>query len=292
MALALYVIGAPGAGKTTVFDALTLTPEGPNFTVRGGNRTGSVKVPDTRLEALRDLYKPKKFTPAEVTFTDVAPPGGEAIRFGVMTPLLANADAFVLVIQAFGDATRDGTPLDSAAQMESILLELVVSDLEKVERRFERAAQDQKRGQKMADAERVVLDRCKERLEAGEPLLGMEFREDEDKLLRTYQFLSLKPILAVANVSESQLDGSGLEPLRKLAAEKQLDLLPFCAPLEAEIAQLQSGEQSAFLADYGLTEPARVRALQAAYRTLKLISFFTVGEDEVRAWPIRDGTRA
>jgi len=292
MSLALYLIGAPGAGKTSVFDALTLTPAGPNFAVRGGNRIGAVKVPDARIEALRTLYHPKKFTPAEVAFTDVAPPGGEAIRFGAMTPLLHNADAFVLVIQAFGDTTRDGKPLDSAAQMESILLELVVSDLEKIENRFERAEKDRNRGQKMSDNENAILLRCRERLEAGSPLLGLDLREDEDKLLRTYQFLSLKPILVVANVSEDRLSGEGLEGLRALAERKGIELLPFCAPLEAEIAQLDVPAQESFLKDYGLSEPARVRALQAAYRTLRLISFFTVGEDEVRAWPIRENTRA
>lgn len=275
-----------------MFDALTLTPQGPNFTVRGGHRIGSVKVPDSRLEALRDLYRPKKFTPAEVAFTDVAQPGGEAIRFGDMTPLLHNADAFVLALQAFGKTMRDGAPVRPAAQLESVLLELVVTDLEKVERRFERAEQDRQRGQKMFEPERDVLRRCRERLEAGESLLNLEFREDEQKLLRAYQFLSLKPILVAANVAEDRLDGSELDEARDLAARRGLQFLPFCAPLEAEIAQLEPDAQEAFLKDYGLKDPARVRALQAAFRTLRLSSFFTVGEDEVRAWPIREGIRA
>jgi hypothetical protein len=292
MALALYLIGAPGSGKSAVFDALTLTPAGPNFAVRGGNRIGAVKVPDARLEALRDLYHPKKYTPAEVLFTDVAPPGGEAIRFGAMTPLLVNADAFVLVIQAFGETARDGRPLNAAAEMESVLLELVVSDLEKIERRFERAEQDRNRGQKMAEIERAVLMRCKERLDSGEPLLGLPLREDEEKQVRTYQFLSLKPLLAVVNVSEDRISGAEDADLRALADRKGVELLPFCAPLEAEIAQLDASAQAAFLGDYGLKEPARDRVLRAAYRTLRMISFFTVGEDEVRAWPIREGTRA
>jgi hypothetical protein len=117
-------------------------------------------------------------------------------------------------------------------------------------------------------------------------------REDEGKQVRTYQFLSIKPLLAVVNVSEARLDGSGLEALRELAERKGIEILPFCAPLKAEIARLDAAAQTAFLGDYGLSEPARIRALQAAFRTLRLISFFTVGEDEVRAWPIREGTRA
>lgn len=292
-ALALYVIGAPRCGKTAVFDALTHTPEGPNFMVRGGNRFGTVKVPDLRLEALRDLFQPKKFTPAEVTFADVAPKSGtETLKFGDLTAFLANADAFVLVVQAFGEFDFEGKPVDPAGQLESVLLELVVADLEKVERRLERMAQDVKRGTKASPQETALLERIKEGLGRDVPLRDMEFREDEEKLLRTYQFLSQKPLVVVANVSEDKLGGSGLDALARLAAERKLDLLRFCAPLETEIAGLDAASQSAFLKDYGMEEPARVRLIQAAYRALRLISFFTVGEDEVRAWTIMDGTGA
>ncbi len=292
MALALYLIGAPRAGKTAVFDALTNTPEGPHFTVKDRHRYGTVKVPDTRLERLRDLYTPKKFTPAEVTFVDVSPPGGEAIHFGDMTPVLGNADAFVVVVQAFGEVDYQGRPLDSAGQFENILLEITVADFSRIEKRIERAVQDKKHGGKVSEQEMKLLERCREHLSQDRPLRTMEFREDEEKLLRTYQFLSQKPILAIANVGEDRLDGRGLEPLAAAAEARGVLLLRFCASLEAEIAQLDAAAQVEFLKDYGLEEPARVRLLQAAYRSLRLISFFTVGEDEVRAWTIHEGTHA
>lgn len=259
---------------------------------KGGHRYGTVKVPDARLGALRDLFKPKKFTPAEVTFCDVAPPGGEAINFSDLAPVLANADAFVLVIQAFGDSDADGKPLDSAAQMENMLLEITLADYSKVDKRIERATQEQKRGAKVSEAELKVLHRCRDHLAGDRPLRTLDLREDEEKILRTYQFLSQKPILAVANVAEDRRDGSGLEALAAKAAERDVTLVTFCAPLEAEIAQLDASAQAEFLKDYGLVEPARVRLIHAAYRGLKLISFFTVGEDEVRAWTLSDGDSA
>lgn len=291
-ALALYLIGEPRVGKSAVFDALTLTPQGPNFTTKSGHRYGTVKVPDARLEALNAMYRPKKFTPAEVTFVDLAPGGNEPVKFGELTGLLGNADALVAVIQCFGDTDFSGAPLDPAAQMESLLLELIVADLEKVERRLERIAQDRHRGQKVSETELKLLERLRAELSSDRPLRDLALRDDEEKLLRTYQFLSQKPLLIVANIGESALADGAPEPLLKAAAARGLEVLPFCAPLEAEIARLDIASQREFLKDYGLTEPARVRLIQAAFRCLRLISFFTVGEDEVRAWPIRDGTNA
>ncbi len=290
MALELYLIGTPGCGKTAVFDALTGTPEGPHFTRRGGHRFGVVKVPDPRLERLRDLYAPRKFTPAEVTFADVSPPGGEAIRFGDLTPLLANADAFVLVLQAFGEIGRDGRPVDPAAQLESVLLELAVSDLEKVERRLERIAQERQRGQRASEAEVRTLERCREALEANRALREVDLSPEDDKRIRSFQFLSRKPILVVANTAESAEATVDPGPAEALARKHGIRGLRFCAPLEAEIARLDADAQVEFLRDYGLEEPARVRLIQAAYASLRLVSFFTVGDDEVRAWTIE--TRA
>jgi hypothetical protein len=275
-----------------VFDALTNTPAGPNFMTKGGHRYGTVKVPDTRLEALRDLFKPKKFTPAEVTFTDVAPPGGEAIHFGDMTPVLGNADAFVLVLQAFGEFDYEGKAFDPVSHMESVILEITVSDFERIEKRIEKAITDKKHGGKMSEQELKLLERCRDHLAADKPLRTMEMRDDEEKILRTYQFLSQKPLLVVANISEDRIRTGGLEALDAAAKERGLEVLQFCATLEAEIATLDPAAQVEFLKDYGLAEPARIRLLHAAYKALRLISFFTVGEDEVRAWTIDEGTHA
>jgi GTP-binding protein YchF len=295
-ALALYLIGAPGAGKTAVFEALTNTPQGPHFTSKGAHRIGAVKVPDHRLEKLRDMYHPKKFTPAEVTFVDVALPAAPDGRQKLeqLTPFLSEADAFVLVVQAFGDIDGQGRPLDPVKQMESVLLELMVSDLEKIERRFEKLDHEKKRGTRLTpESEVALMQHCRKRLDEGRPLRGMEFKDEDLKLLRNYGFLSHKPVLVVANVDEARLpDAGATAALEAAAAEQGFDFLRFCAPLEAEIARLDAAEQPAFLKDYGLEEPAGPRLLRTAYHLLSLISFFTVGDDEVRAWTLRRGATA
>lgn len=291
MALSLYLIGVPGAGKSTVFEALTNTPQGPHFSNKGPHRLGTVKVPDERLDRLAEMYHPKKFTPAEVTFVDVGlPPGAQEQRsFGEMTTFLGEADAFLLVVQVFGQFDYRGRPLDPQGQLESALLELVVADLDKVERRLERIVQERNRGTKGAEAEAALMERCKAELEHEVSLGALDFSEAEEKLLRGFRFLSQKPVLVVANVEDGQNDVSALE---RVCQQHGHQLLTFCAPIEAEIAQLDLGEQREFLQDYGLSEPARLRLIQAAYTLLNLISFFTAGEDEVRAWTITRNTPA
>ncbi len=293
-ALSLYLIGAPGAGKSAVFDALTHTPEGPHFSTKEAHRLGTVKVPDARLTQLRDLYKPKKFTPAEVSFVDVGlPPGAEdRRRLGELTAFLGDADAFLLVVQAFGELDYRGESPDPVQQLEAMRLELIVADLEKVERRLERIAQDRQKGQKGGEAEAALLERCQAWLEDEQPLSEFGFKPDEEKTVRGFRFLSQKPILVVANVGEDNPASAGLDALLETCEAHGLGIMAFCAPLEAEIAQLTADEQADFLKDYGLDEPARARLIQAAYRLLDLVSFFTVGEDEVRAWTVAKGTPA
>lgn len=277
-----------------MFRSLTNTPEGQHSATKGTHHLGTVKVPDDRLVQLRDLFNPKKYTPAEVTFVDVAIPAAPegTNPLSQLTAFLGEADAFVLVVQAFGDMDFRGKPLDPAAQMESVLLEMTVSDLEKAERRLEKIDHERKRGLKVSEQEIHALTRCKAQLEASQPLRRLDLAGEDEKVLRTFQFLTMKPVLAVANVSEDRLDGSGLDALRTVCARHAADLLVFCGTLEAEMAQLDPEAQAAFLKDYGLAEPARIRLIQAAYKLLDLISFFTVGEDEVRAWTIRRGTPA
>lgn len=294
MALSLYVIGAPSSGKSMVFESLTNTPQGPSFSTKGDHRLGSVKVPDERLESLRDMYQPKKYNPAEVTFVDVGlPPGASDNRsLSELTTFLGDADAFLLVLQAFGEFDYRGKALDSKMQLEAILLDLVVADLDKVERRLEKIVQEQGRGHKGLDAEAAVVEKCKVQLENEKPLSEIEFSEEEMKFLRGYQLLTLKPVLVVANLDEDNLDGNGMEDVKSVCDHYGHELMTFCATLESEIAQLEPEEQQDFLKDYGLTDPVRDRLIRTAYHLLKLISFFTVGEDEVRAWTIGRGTIA
>lgn len=289
-ALSLYLIGAPLSGKTTVFDALVQTPEGPHFTTKGAHRLGTVKVPDARLAALRDLFNPKKYIPAEITFVDVAMPAGEAKGFAQLNAFLGEADAFAVVVQAFGETDAAGKPLDPPAQLDSLLMDLAMADLEKIERRIEKIRQEVKRGLKQGLPELAALERCQAAIESGASLREVELSAEEEKLLASFCFLSRKSLMIVANVAEG-----ATEPPPALAAAcaaKKLPLLAFCAPLETEIASLPPADQAAFLADYGLAEPARVRLIQTAYATLSLASFFTVGPDEVRAWTIHAGDTA
>jgi len=292
-ALLLYLIGARAAGKTAVFDALVQTPEGPHFATKGGHRLGTVKVPDARLAVLRDIFQPKKYIPAEVTFVDVAmPANAEGSGFSQLNAFLGEADAFALVVQSFGETDGTGQPLNSVAQLDSVLLDLAMADLEKVERRIEKIEQEVKRGLKQSLPELAVLQKCKTQLDAGRALRDLELSADDHKLISSFCFLSQKRALVIANVGDDDPQGAKCAPLREACAVKGLDLLAFCAPLEAEIAALPPADQVGFLKDYGLTEPARARLIQTAYHTLNLISFFTVGEDEVRAWTIRRGDNA
>jgi GTP-binding protein YchF len=293
-ALQLYLIGPPRSGKSSVFCALTDTAEGHHAVTKGTHHLGIVKVPDVRLVALRDMYKPKKFTPAEVTFVDVAiPPAPEGVNpLTQLVAFLGEADAFAVVVQAFGDLDYRGRPPDPAAQLQEVHDELVFSDLEKVTKRLEKIAHEERRGQKALPMEISGLEKCRPHLESGRALRSLVLAADEEKALRSFQFLSQKPIMVIANVPENNLAGAGLDSLRERAQTLGAETLVFCAPLEAEMAQLDDAAQKEFLKEYGLKEPARDRLIAAAYRLLDLISFFTVGEDEVRAWTIRRGTAA
>ncbi|MBP1589283.1 MAG: redox-regulated ATPase YchF [Kiritimatiellae bacterium] len=295
MALMLYLVGPRAGGKTSVFDALATTPEGLHCATKGAHRLDTVKVPDARLTALRDLFQPKKFIPAEVTFVDVALPTSTKSQssYAPLNAFLGEADAFALVIPTFPTANDDGTPAQPASLLESTLLDLAMADLEKIERRLEKIDQELRRGQKQALPERAVLQKCKDAIEAGSAIRSIGLTPDETKLIASFCFLSQKPVLVVANTPDSDPDGKETAAALSEACKAQnLPLLAFCAPLEAEIAALPAADQPAFLADYGLAEPARERLIQAAYRTLKLISFFTVGPDEVRAWTIHEGDDA
>jgi len=286
--LSLHLIGAAGSGKSILFDALTETPDGPSFVHKGEVRIGSAKVPDSRLNQLYDIYNPKKFAPAEIVFVD--PELRQKNRNG--GSFMAEADAFVMVVQAFGETDYTGKPVDPSAQMETLLLDLVLADLERIERRRQKAEKEKRAGKTLSLPESRWLDRCQSRLESGRPLLGMDFTMEEEVMAQPYSFVSRKPLIVVTNVAEDNLKGSGLEPLKERCREIGVECLPLCATLEAEISRLEPAEQDDFLKDYGLRAPAKDCLIQAAFRILNLISFFTVGEDEVKAWTLRCGANA
>lgn len=302
------IIGLPACGKTTVFNALTGGHAEVHAFAGSGQaepNVGVVLVPDSRQSWLSDLYKPKKTTLATVEIVDVAPMvPGQSQKDGFSPQLIGHlrqVDALVHVVRAFTDPGVPHTsgsvnPLRDAELLE---LELILADLDVVQKRLDRLDQEiqRKKGPEKAAAEgeKEVLGRLKQCLTEERPLRQVELSEEESKLMRGYTFLSQKPLLVVANVDESEIEKTDSDTLRALgpfAESKGAPLIAFCARTEMEIAQLDEGERAEFLAALGIKEPVRDRLVRAAYQLLDVIPFFTVGEDEVKAWTITRGTVA
>jgi hypothetical protein len=280
------LVGYAQSGKTTLFNALTgLHKGGPAG--RGQVNLGAIKVPDPRIDALSAIFKPRKTTFAEMLFVDVPGPAGkgsgldaEALR------ALAEVDAFCLVVRAFPGL--DGTPADPARELRDFDAELVLHDLGIVEKRLDRLRKEQHRG----TGEYHELERVHAHLDQGAPLRSMGWSEAEEKKLAPFGFLSRRPLLVVVNVPEDAAAAPAPPAVEAAARERGAEVLSLCAAVEAEIADLAPADQPEFLRSLGLSEPARARFIRAAYHLLDLVSFFTVGEDEVRAWPIHRGDRA
>jgi len=283
----LGLVGLARAGKTTLFRALT-GHQAPATSRQG--LTAVVKVPDPRLERLAAMFQPRKTTAAEVSFVD---PGGERVESADRAPFpealasaLRNVDALVFVLRAFEDPSvaRGPGSTGPAADLETLEQELVLRDLALVDRRLERLRKEKKTPENAAEL--ALLEPALAHLDAARPLRELGWSDEQVGRLRGYQFLSLKPALVVLNVGEEALgDGPGAGGLGRPA-------LCLCARMEREIAELPPEEQHEFLRQMGLEEPARDVFIRAAYELLQLVSFFTVGEDEVRAWPVRAGSPA
>lgn len=280
------LVGYAQSGKTTLFNALTGLHKG-GHAARGTVNLGAIKVPDARVDALSAIFKPKKTTYAEMRFVDVPGPAGkgsgldsEALR------ALSEADAFCLVLRGF--PAVDGSAPAPVKELADFDAELVLHDLAIVEKRMERLRKDGQKG----TGEYHELERFHAQLDGGGALRAMSWSDAEEKESAHFGFLSRRPLLVVLNVSEEQAAAPVAMELTVAAGARGAQAISLCAAVEAEIAQLDPQEQPEFLQSLGLTEPARARFLRAAYALLHLISFFTVGEDEVRAWPIRKGDRA
>ncbi len=282
-ALSLYLVGARGAGRSSVFDSLVTTPEGVSFRTRQSHRVASVKVPDDRLYQLRRLYKPKKYTPAEITFVDVGIPINGVESLTGLREILGDADAFVAVLQAFDDGSGKVDPREQAGNM---MDELVLADLDLVETRLDRIAKENIHKKHAPQAEKQLLERCRKHLDSGHSLREMPFNDEEESIIKSLRLLSRKPVILLANVAEDNLHGNNLEELTAFAAAAGMEMICFCAPLEVEIARLAEDDRNDFLKNFGIEISARPKLIQAAYSILDLISFFTVGDDEVRAWTL------
>jgi ribosome-binding ATPase len=290
------LVGLPKSGKTSLFNLLTGASVATSSygTARGEMHTGIARVTDERVDRLSALFKPKKTTYASFEVVDLAGIAkGE--RQGLEAKEFRNADALLHVVRAFPDAA--GAAPNPPRDIADLETELILADLEVVERRLERLDASLKKKRTDSDArERALLLKLKPGLESATPIRALELPEDEARALRGFNFLSQKPILHCLNLSEKEIDRARMLvesfALSEVATRAGTRVGWVSAVIEAEVAQLAGAEQSAFLADLGLREPAIRRVLQDCYTLLGLVSFFTVGEDEVRAWSIPRGTRA
>lgn len=291
----LGILGLPKSGKTTLFNTLTASHQATDkYSTSSQTNVGQANVRDTRLETLRDLFNPKRYVPATVQYVDI--PGmkkGESAE-SLDLDKLKTVDALVHVVRAFDDPEilhPEGS-VDAARDVATVDLELILADHTIVERRLERLEKATKRGLNPEEVrERQILsDVILPALEAEKPLREIELDPDDEKRLRGFQLLSAKPMLIVINADETRAadapEAFGVQP------RPQVRAVTVSAPIEQEISTLSAEEQKDFLADLGLAEPSIDRVTRASYDLLGVISFFTVGEDEVRAWTIRRGTRA
>src|SRR6266536_4572612 len=290
------LVGLPKSGKTSLFNLLTGQSVATSSfgTARGEMHTGVARVPDERVDRLSALFKPKKTTYASFEVVDLAGIAkGE--RQGLEAKEFRNADALLHVVRAFPDAT--GAAPNPKGDIADVETELILADLEVVERRLERLEASLKKKRTDADArEQAILLKVKPGLESETPIRALDLSESEARALRGFTFLSQKPVLHCLNLAEKEIDrGRTLVEsfgLAEVASRAGTRIGWVSAVIEAEVAQLAGDEQAAFLADLGLAEPAIKRVLRDCYTLLGLISFFTVGEDEVRAWSVPHGTRA
>ncbi len=294
------LIGFGQTGKTTLFQLMTSAREATRAAHGKGEATiGISKVPDPRLDRLTAMYNPRKRVPATIEFSDLATP----VRAGSAQALVdvaayKNADALVHVLRAFTDPAvpHPSGSVDPARDAQAMEDELILADLGVAERRLERLEKDLKKGKSAElERERDVVTLCRATLEDGRPLRSLDLQGDDLKRLRGFQFLSAKPLLIVLNLDEESLaggdsiraaDAAGLKPFLSRAATAAVAV---CAKIELEIAQLEPADAAAFLSDLGLKESGLDRVIRASYELLGYISFFTVGEDECRAWSIARG---
>ncbi|HKR29792.1 MAG TPA: redox-regulated ATPase YchF [Terriglobales bacterium] len=294
------IIGLPQVGKTSLFKILTKA----QVEERGHNpreaHIGIAKVPDERLDKLSALYSPKKLVHATVEYSDVAAIGQEALKESAYANNLRTVDALIHVLRAFDEPSIPHVgEIDPLRDARNVDFDLVVNDLGQIEKRMERLEKDLKK-MKSPELEREfdLLKRAKTHLESERPLREMEMSPEDRKRIRGFMFLSQKPILYVLNVNERSTLGSDLEQasakykLTEYASRPNAGVTAICGKVEAELADMGDEESAEFLASYGLTESGLVRLIRKSYELLGLISFFTVGEDECRAWTIERGSRA
>jgi GTP-binding protein YchF len=295
------LIGFPSSGKTALFQLLTSAREAHRPAGKTEANVGVSRVPDERLDRLTALFNPRKHVPATVEFADIAGVGGARSGAQALLDVAAfrNADALLHVVRLFRDPAvpHPAGSVDPARDVRAMEDELILADLGVVERRLDRLERDLKKSATPdLKREQDVLTRCRAALEDGRPLRALELEPDDAKRLRGFQFLSAKPLLLVLNLDEADLPKAdqavSLAGLNAFMSGAATRAVPICAKIELEIAQLDPADAQAFMADLHLHESGLDRVIRASYDLLGYISFFTVGEDECRAWSIPRNTPA
>jgi GTP-binding protein YchF len=299
MKIALF--GLPQTGKSTIFGLLTrVKPAEIKYDQTGSPmpRIGVVSVPDIRLDFLNSVYKPRKVVHAQIEYTDIVGLKFGDVKENRLLAYLRQSDVLAHVVRSFENeavfhSAGSNDPLRDALKMEE---ELQLSDLILMEGKFERLRKSVLKTRSSEDElQLATLEKIKPMVEQGRPIRELELKPEEEKSIRSYGFLSQKPLQVIVNIDEKQISSAEsmiMEKMKAFSSRPKTSISYICAPIEAEIAEMSDEDASVFMADYGLKDLGYERLIQNSYNLLGLISFLTVGEDECRAWPIPRSTKA